>query len=112
VDDKLALIGSANINDRSMLGSRDSEIAVVVEDTKKVESKMNGARYEANAFAHNLRKNVFKITFGFDKDEDVQDPLSDEMWNTILKRVTVGRDNCREILTSIERFLDAILIQK
>ena len=28
VDDKFALIGSANINDRSMLGNRDSEIAV------------------------------------------------------------------------------------
>ena len=28
VDDKAAIIGSANINDRSLLGSRDSEIAV------------------------------------------------------------------------------------
>ena len=28
VDDKYTLIGSANINDRSMLGERDSEIAV------------------------------------------------------------------------------------
>lgn len=32
VDDKYVLVGSANINDRSMLGSRDSEIAVVTED--------------------------------------------------------------------------------
>lgn len=32
VDDRVVLIGSANINDRSMLGSRDSEIAVMVED--------------------------------------------------------------------------------
>ncbi len=32
VDDKYVLIGSANINDRSMLGSRDSEIAVITED--------------------------------------------------------------------------------
>lgn len=29
VDDMYALIGSANINDRSLLGYRDSEIAVV-----------------------------------------------------------------------------------
>jgi len=29
VDDQKVLIGSANINDRSMLGSRDSEIAVL-----------------------------------------------------------------------------------
>ena len=27
VDDCIALIGSANINDRSLLGSRDSEVA-------------------------------------------------------------------------------------
>jgi len=32
IDDKYVLIGSANINDRSMLGSRDSEIAIVTED--------------------------------------------------------------------------------
>ena len=32
VDDSIALIGSANINDRSLDGSRDSEIAIVIED--------------------------------------------------------------------------------
>jgi phospholipase D1/2 len=30
VDDRAFIIGSANINDRSMLGSRDHEIAIVV----------------------------------------------------------------------------------
>ena len=34
VDDRYALIGSANINDRSMKGTRDSEIAIVIEDTE------------------------------------------------------------------------------
>ncbi len=33
IDDCVALIGSANINDRSLMGDRDSEIAVVVEDS-------------------------------------------------------------------------------
>ncbi len=28
VDDKVVILGSANINDRSMLGTRDSELAV------------------------------------------------------------------------------------
>lgn len=32
VDDKKILIGSANINDRSLLGKRDSELAMIVED--------------------------------------------------------------------------------
>ena len=31
VDDEYIIIGSANINDRSMLGDRDSELGVVVE---------------------------------------------------------------------------------
>lgn len=31
VDDKRLIIGSANINDRSLLGDRDSEIAVLIE---------------------------------------------------------------------------------
>jgi phospholipase D1/2 len=30
-DDRLVICGSANINDRSMLGRRDSEIAVIIE---------------------------------------------------------------------------------
>jgi phospholipase D1/2 len=42
VDDRIALIGSANINDRSMLGSRDSELAVVVEDKTHIYTTMAG----------------------------------------------------------------------
>ena len=33
VDDEWAIIGSANINDRSLVGNRDSEIAAVIHDT-------------------------------------------------------------------------------
>lgn len=31
IDDKIAIIGSANINDRSMNGDKDSEIGIVIE---------------------------------------------------------------------------------
>lgn len=34
VDDKRMIIGSANINDRSLLGTRDSELAMIIEDPK------------------------------------------------------------------------------
>ena len=34
VDDRRMIIGSANINDRSQLGKRDSEIALLIEDSK------------------------------------------------------------------------------
>lgn len=40
VDDRVAIVGSANLNDRSMLGNRDSEIAAVVSDAERVSSKM------------------------------------------------------------------------
>lgn len=32
IDDRIAVIGSANINDRSLMGDRDSELAIVLED--------------------------------------------------------------------------------
>jgi len=32
-DDSVILIGSANINDRSLMGDRDSEIGLIVEDS-------------------------------------------------------------------------------
>ena len=34
IDDRNVLIGSANINDRSLVGKRDSEIAMVIEDNE------------------------------------------------------------------------------
>lgn len=37
VDDRLAIIGSANINERSMRGDRDSEIAAVIRDTDMID---------------------------------------------------------------------------
>jgi len=55
IDDRIALIGSANINDRSMLGDRDSEIAAVIRDNEMIESRMNGEFFLAAKFAHSLR---------------------------------------------------------
>lgn len=54
------LIGSANINDRSMLGKRDSEMAVIVQDTETVPSVMDGKEYQAGRFAQGLRLQCFR----------------------------------------------------
>lgn len=97
VDDKIALIGSANINDRSMMGSRDSELAVVVEDTKKVESKMGCNWYAANEFAHSLRVRCFQQLFGYSDPLDVRDPLDRQMWIDIHKRVSINTAIYREV---------------
>uniref|UniRef100_A0A8C1YQ56 Phospholipase n=1 Tax=Cyprinus carpio TaxID=7962 RepID=A0A8C1YQ56_CYPCA len=46
-DDNTVIIGSANINDRSMLGKRDSEVAVIFEDSETTPSVMDGQEYQA-----------------------------------------------------------------
>ncbi|KAJ2401938.1 hypothetical protein GGI23_001063 [Coemansia sp. RSA 2559] len=55
VDDRYVVMGSANINDRSMVGNRDSEVAMVIEDSQPVVTTMNGRPYQAARFAHSLR---------------------------------------------------------
>ncbi len=64
MDDRKVLIGSTNLNDRSMLGNRDSEIAMVIEDTDKLLSSMAGTPFKAAKFAHSLRAQLFKEHFG------------------------------------------------
>ncbi|KAI8601031.1 hypothetical protein EDD21DRAFT_305738, partial [Dissophora ornata] len=64
IDDRIIVIGSANLNDRSQVGFRDSEIAIVIEDTEMVPSKMNGEDYQAGKLAHGLRTDLFKEHLG------------------------------------------------
>ena len=56
IDDRIALIGSANINDRSLKGTRDSELAVVIEDEESKfiewEWKKSKKVREVSVFAH------------------------------------------------------------
>ncbi|ORX52360.1 phospholipase D/nuclease [Hesseltinella vesiculosa] len=70
VDDRIALIGSANINDRSQLGNRDSEIAMIIEDTEMVDAYMDGQPYKAGKFAHTLRLQLWKEHLGLLDVED------------------------------------------
>ncbi|CZT21110.1 related to phospholipase D1 [Ramularia collo-cygni] len=68
VDDRSAIIGSANINERSMLGSRDSEVAAIVTDTCMIPSKMGGNPYYVGEFPHSLRKRLMREHLGIDVD--------------------------------------------
>jgi phospholipase D1/2 len=73
VDDRVAIIGSANINERSMLGYRDSECAAVVRDTDMVWSKMNGRPYAVGRFPHSLRMRLMREHLGLDVDQIMED---------------------------------------
>ncbi|XP_027129562.1 phospholipase D1 [Larimichthys crocea] len=90
-DDRCYLIGSANINERSMLGNRDSEVAVFVEDEERVPSVMGGEEYEAGPLTLALRKECFSVLVGASSDPsiNIDDPISDEFffltWNEAAK---------------------------
>lgn len=57
VDDDYMIVGSANINDRSMLGSRDHEVAIVAtqENDEKIEVPFGGKLIKVSKMAHDLR---------------------------------------------------------
>jgi hypothetical protein len=61
IDDLFLILGSANINYRSMTSAGDSEICLSIHNPEKIKS---------------FRKNLFKIHFG----EDVENPNNDDFW--------------------------------
>lgn len=114
VDDCYALIGSANINDRSLLGDRDSEVALVVEDSCKVQSRLAGKDIQAAQFALSLRLQLFKEHFGGSEDI-LRDPLSDEFdqfWRVLAHSNTIRYrhvfrcypDDCIPLISELPAF--------
>ena len=101
VDDDVLLVGSANINDRSMLGSRDAELAVVVRDETKLASKMAGKTAIVSEMVHNLRKKCFSQIFGLPENK-LADPLSEQLWSEIDSVSKVGSTHFRPTHSSIE----------
>jgi len=65
VDDRVAIVGSSNLNDRSMCGDRDSEIAVkVTEPLHCTPTQMDGDHFAAAEFAHSLRLKLWRDHLG------------------------------------------------
>ncbi|XP_043811423.1 phospholipase D zeta 1 isoform X2 [Manihot esculenta] len=94
IDDSTTLIGSANINDRSLLGSRDSEIGVLIEDKELVDSLMGGKPWKAGKFSLSLRLSLWSEHLGLQAKEIKQiiDPVIDstykDMWVATAKANT------------------------
>ena len=81
IDDDVMLVGSANINDRSQIGKHDSEIAMVVKDSEKVESFLAGQRKMVSKKVLELRKTIFKEILGTSDENILLDPVSDVFLN-------------------------------
>jgi phospholipase D1/2 len=115
VDDKTVICGSSNLNDRSQLGIHDSELSIVMTDTKILSTKMAGKDYEAGYHAATLRRYLWREHLGLlhpqelDASKDINaqppedgpndphegetyqfvaDPLSDELWEMWTSRAT------------------------
>ena len=105
-DDKIVICGSANINDRSLLGDRDSEICLYVEDKEFMEGRMDGKPYKSGKFAGGMRKQLFREHLGLlekpNNNIDITDPVSDafynDVWNSIAKTNTILFDELFAVL--------------
>lgn len=126
VDDRIVICGSSNLNDRSQLGSHDSELSIVMEDTRTFQTTMDGQPYEAGWHAATLRRFLWREHLGllppqeldavgdpnaqppgddspndvFDRDDSwnfVEDPMSDEVWEMWTSRATRNTEIFRHL---------------
>jgi len=101
-DDQVAVLGSANINDRSMLGDRDSELATVITSRNAVHVPLAGPMQSVAKEVHELRVNLWKKHFGAGtpgrqaaallNDAILKSPGVPATWEAIQKRAS---DNAR-----------------
>ncbi len=126
VDDRVVICGSSNINDRSQEGHHDSELSIVMEDTRKIESKMDGKLFQAGYMATTLRRYLWREHLGLlpghgldasndknaqppgaespndvvDQDDSwkfVEDPLGDDLWDMWTSRATTNTEIFRHL---------------
>ncbi|XP_043289717.1 phospholipase D2-like [Venturia canescens] len=73
VDDDTVICGSANINDRSLIATRDSEIAAIIHDEEFTENNIGGVTLQCGKFAGSLRKHLFREHLGLlESDEEIE----------------------------------------
>jgi phosphatidylserine/phosphatidylglycerophosphate/cardiolipin synthase-like enzyme len=71
VDDRHVLLGSANINDRSQSGKRDSELAVMLFDSEKEQKTIGDNIRHVNKLARKLRVDLWKKHFALVGANDI-----------------------------------------
>uniref|UniRef100_A0AC34Q529 Phospholipase n=1 Tax=Panagrolaimus sp. JU765 TaxID=591449 RepID=A0AC34Q529_9BILA len=106
VDDIHTIIGSANINDRSQAGNRDSEVCLVVTDRQFTPGVMDGQPYDCGKFAGSLRKRLMKEHLGLLEgvlhpvepgiDINVDDPVSDEFFFNVWSKIATDNTKIYE----------------
>jgi len=78
-DDSDLIIGSANLNDRSLYGKRDSELAVYMKGDLDLPIRYGASTFKVNRKIHNFRCQIFEEHFGMQRNE-VLFPNSSKFW--------------------------------
>ena len=118
IDDKIVILGSANINDRSMLGQRDSEFCVLIKEKERKNFKMDGKPSKAANFAHSFRTHLFAEHMGLDiKDPILFDPLNDDLWSKLKESAKNNTDIYRKLFycypdDEMKTFKDVLKMKK
>jgi phosphatidylserine/phosphatidylglycerophosphate/cardiolipin synthase-like enzyme len=82
VDDRILIVGSANINDRSMLGERDSEVALRIEDSNIKTITMAGRNFSVGSLPHRIRTQLMRQHIGDYKCEvNLDDMISEDVYD-------------------------------
>lgn len=77
VDDRVAILGSCNVNDRSMEGNRDTELAAIVHGNAEKIISINGeSQYPVSETVHNFRVKLWRKHFALDIQHPAVDPAS------------------------------------
>lgn len=126
VDDRIVVCGSSNLNDRSQQGDHDSELSIVMEDTDKITSVMDGQPFEGGRHAATLRRYLWREHLGllppqdmdasndpnaqppgddspndpWDQDDTykfVEDPMSEDLWNMWTTNATTNTEVFRHL---------------
>lgn len=115
VDDRQIIIGSANVNDRSLLGDRDSELAVVVEETETVgkfkTSHFAGEKVKVGVTAQQLRKELMAEHLGILSQEErgrmtwnydlLDDPVGSEFYNGVWRAIAASNSRLYDEVFSV-----------
>ena len=85
IDDVTAILGSANVNDRSMMGNRDSELGVVITDTELVDGIMDGQVVKVGKNMRSFRYRLWNHWLGRPMlDAGIEDPICDATYKDIV----------------------------
>ena len=105
VDDLYVLVGSANINDRSLLGGRDSELAALIvdNDSQTINCPERGIPIPVRKFAYELRTKIWQGLYGQGLEQAINVPELASSVTAIRSRAKSNTDIFESVFPFIPR---------